>query len=409
MSNLNKTPSSNRLHISIFGKRNMGKSTLINAITGQNLAIVSDFAGTTTDPIYKAMEILPIGPCVLIDTAGIDDTGALGELRIKKTMEVVRKTDIAILTIDYNGFSKFDYDIIKLLEKNNTPFIVVINKEDIASPQTKFLEELKNLKYPYINLSAEKKDRIEEMKKLIIQYSPSEFESPSILGDLIESGDHIILVIPIDTGMPKGRIILPQVQTMRDILDNNGIIHTCKDTELEATLNGLKNPPKLVITDSQAFERVSQIVPQNVLLTSFSILFARYKGDLSKMVEGAKTLVTLKKGDKFLISEACTHHVQKDDIGRYKIPKWIGEKINSEINFDVVAGRDYPENLKDYKLVIHCGGCTLNRKEMLGRINISYKEGIPILNYGLCIATLFGILDRALKPFPEVNKIWKKK
>ena len=408
MSKLNKTPSSNRLHISIFGKRNMGKSTLINAITGQNLAIVSEFAGTTTDPIYKAMEISPLGPCILIDTAGIDDIGALGELRIGKTMEVIRKTDIAILTVDYNGFSEFDYEIIKKLKENNTPFIVVINKSDIKTPTSEFLSELESLKYPYINLSAEKKEKIEELKNLIIKYSPQEFESPTILGDLIEPGDHIVLVIPIDTGMPKGRIILPQVQTMRDILDHSGIIHTCKDTELKATLDGLKNPPKLVITDSQAFESVSKIVPENVLLTSFSILFARYKGDLKKMVEGAKTLISLKEGDKYLVSEACTHHVQKDDIGRYKIPKWIGEKIDKNIKFDVVAGRDYPENLKDYKLVIHCGGCTLNRKEMLSRINISYREGVPILNYGLCIATLFGILDRALKPFPEIEKIWKK-
>ena len=407
MSSLNKTPSSNRLHISIFGKRNMGKSTLINAITGQNLAIVSDFAGTTTDPIYKAMEILPIGPCVLIDTAGIDDVGALGDLRIKKTMEVVRKTDIALLTIDYNGFLEFDYNIIDILKKNNTPFIVVINKSDIEKPNPDFLKKLEDLKYPYINLSAEQKDQIEDMKDLIITHSPLEFENPSILGDLIEEGDHIVLVIPIDTGMPKGRIILPQVQTMRDILDNSGIIHTCKDTELQSTLDGLKNPPKLVITDSQAFERVSAIVPDGVLLTSFSILFARYKGDLNKMVDGAKTLMSLKKGDKFLVSEACTHHVQKDDIGRNKIPRWIGEKIDTGIDFDIVAGRDYPENLKDYKLVIHCGGCTLNRKEMLSRINISYSEGVPILNYGLCIAALHGILDRALKPFPEVNEIWK--
>jgi len=409
MSNLNKTPSSNRLHISIFGKRNMGKSTLINAITGQNLAIVSDLAGTTTDPIYKAMEISPIGPCVLIDTAGIDDIGALGELRIKKTMEVVRKTDIALITIDYDGFSKFDYDLIDILKKNNTLFIVVINKSDIKKPTPDFLMELESLKYPYINLSAEKKEKIEDMKNLIIKYSPLEFESPSILGDLIGEKDHIVLVIPIDTGMPKGRIILPQVQTMRDILDHSGIIHTCKDTELQETLDGLKNPPKLVITDSQAFEKVSAIVPDDIFLTSFSILFARYKGDLSKMIDGAKTLMSLKSKDKFLISEACTHHVQKDDIGRNKIPRWIHEKIDTKINFDVVAGRDYPENLKDYKLVIHCGGCTLNRKEMLSRIDISYREGVPILNYGLCIAALFGILDRALKPFPEVDQIWKQK
>lgn len=407
MSNLNKTPSSNRLHIAIFGKRNMGKSTLINAITGQSLAIVSDYAGTTTDPIYKAMEISPLGPCVLIDTAGIDDIGALGKLRIEKTMEVVRKTDIAILTIDHTGLSQFDLDIIDLLKVNQTPFIIAINKEDLEKPSEELLTELKKKKYPLLSLSAKNNSKITELKELIIKHSPQEFESPSILGDLIEPGDHVVLVIPIDTGMPKGRIILPQVQTMRDVLDHSGIIHVCKDTELQATLDGLAKPPKIVITDSQAFEFVSSIVPKDVLLTSFSILFARYKGDLKKMIQGAKTLLSLKPGDKFLVSEACTHHVQKDDIGRYKIPKWIGEKITKGAEFDVVAGREYPSNLSSYKLVIHCGGCTLNRKEMLGRINISYKEGVPILNYGLCIAALFGILDRALMAFPEINEIWK--
>ncbi len=408
MSNLNKTPTANRMHISIFGKRNMGKSTLINGITGQNLAIVSKEAGTTTDPIYKAMEISPIGPCVLIDTAGIDDVGALGELRVKKTMEIIKKTDIAIVTTDYRGFSDFDYEIISILEKKSIPFIVVVNKKDIQQITDDFLLELKKLKYPFINLSAEKKTKIKELKELIIKHSPKEFENPSILGDLIEAGDNIVLVIPIDTGMPKGRIILPQVQTMRDILDHGGIIHVCKDTELKKTLGSLVNPPKLVITDSQVFENVAKIVPSDILLTSFSILLARYKGDLKKMVEGAKTLVSLKKGDRCLISEACTHHVQKDDIGRYKIPRWISEKISKNIIFDVVAGRDYPENLEEYKLVIHCGGCTLNRKEMLSRIDISSEQGVPILNYGLCIATLFGILDRALKVFPEVEALWKK-
>jgi [FeFe] hydrogenase H-cluster maturation GTPase HydF len=284
---------------------------------------------------------------------------------------------------------------------------VVINKIDTIPISHEFLENLNTLEIPFVEVSAINNLGIDTLKESIIKHSPQEFESPTILGDIIEPGDNIVLVIPIDSGMPKGRIILPQVQTMRDILDHCGIIHACKDTELEKTLASLKNPPKLVITDSQAFEKVSKIVPDDILLTSFSILFARFKGDLNKMIVGAKTLLTLKSGDKFLVSEACTHHVQEDDIGRKKIPRWIESKIDKGIEFDVVSGREYPENLKEYKLVIHCGGCTLNKKEMVNRINISYKNGVPILNYGLCIATLFGILDRALKPFPEIYSRWK--
>jgi [FeFe] hydrogenase H-cluster maturation GTPase HydF len=406
MSELNKTPSSNRLHIAIFGKRNMGKSTLINALTGQNLAIVSDFAGTTTDPVYKAMEILPIGPCVIIDTAGLDDVGDLGELRVKKSLEVLRKTDITLLTITGEGFSDFDREVIGLLKEKNIPFIVVINKKDIITPKSELLDELQKEDIPHVAISAHLKEEIHTLKELIIKHSPREFEQPSILGDLINPGDSIVLVIPIDTGMPKGRLILPQVQTMRDILDNDGIFHVCKERELRWTLEKLKEKPKLVITDSQEFSKVSADTPDDILLTSFSILFARYKGDLMKMVQGSKTLKQLKPGDKVLMSEACTHHAQPDDIGRIKVPRWIKQNIENDIHFDFCAGRDYPDNLSEYKLVIHCGGCTLNRKEMLTRIDISSSQGVPVLNYGLCIATLHGILDRALKPFPEVYFDW---
>jgi [FeFe] hydrogenase H-cluster maturation GTPase HydF len=395
MSKLNKTPTANRLHIAIFGKRNMGKSTLINAITNQNLAIVSEHAGTTTDPVFKAMEILPIGPVVLIDTAGFDDSGSLGELRVQKTMEVIRKTDIALLVVDKDGFTEFDYNIIELLNKSQTEFIIVINKADENQATNEFISLLEEKEFNYIQISAKNKDKIEELKKLIIEHSPKYFEHPSILGDLVEPGDHIVMVVPIDTGMPKGRLILPQVQILRDILDNDCIAHTCK--------------PKLVITDSQAFEQVNKDTPLDITLTSFSILFARYKGDLLKMVEGAKILANLKEGDKVLISEACTHHPQPDDIGRIKIPRWIREKINKDVTFDYAVGRDYPFNLKDYKLVIHCGACTLNRKEMLNRIELGYEQGVPVINYGLCIAYLHGIYDRALKPFPEVYKKWMEK
>lgn len=406
MSELNKTPNANRLHIAIFGKRNMGKSTLINAITNQNLAIVSDFAGTTTDPVYKAMEILPIGPVVLIDTAGIDDTGDLGDLRVQKTMEVTKKADIALLVVDSKGFSFFDINIINKLKENGTNFIVVLNKSDLNTHNGEFLEELQNEGYIFIQTSAKEKIGIEELKNLIIKHSPTTFEQPSILGDLISPGDHVVLVTPIDTGMPKGRLILPQVQTIRDILDNDAIIHISKEKELRYLLDSLKIKPKLVITDSQVFSSVSADTPEDILLTSFSILFARYKGDLFKLVEGAKALKNLKAGDKVLISEACTHHAQPDDIGTVKIPRWIKNHINNDIIFEFVSGRDYPDNLSNYKLVIHCGGCTLNRKEMLNRIDSSIEKGTPIINYGLCIAYLHGIFDRALKPFPEVYYEW---
>lgn len=406
MSELNKTPNANRLHIAIFGKRNMGKSTLINAITNQNLAIVSDFAGTTTDPVYKAMEILPLGPVVLIDTAGFDDEGDLGELRIEKTMEVIKKTDIALLVVDSKGFSYFDINIINKLKESNTNFIVVLNKSDINTHNAEFLQELKEENYIFTQISAKEKIGIKELKELIIKHSPKEFEQVSILGDLISPGDHIVLVTPIDTGMPKGRLILPQVQTIRDILDNDAIVHQCKEKELRYLLDSLKVKPKLVVTDSQVFSSVSADTPEDINLTSFSILFAKYKGDLFKLVEGAKALKNLKAGDKVLISEACTHHAQPDDIGTVKIPRWIKNHINNDIIFEFASGRDYPNNLSDYKLVIHCGGCTLNRKEMLGRIDASLEKGTPIINYGLCIAYLHGIFDRALKPFPEVYYEW---
>ncbi|BDU49969.1 [FeFe] hydrogenase H-cluster maturation GTPase HydF [Haliovirga abyssi] len=404
---LNKTPTANRLHIAIFGKRNAGKSSLINAITNQNLAIVSGFAGTTTDPVYKAMEILPIGPVVLIDTAGIDDEGELGELRIKKSIDVIKKTDIALIVISSDdGITTFDYEVIDKLKKSETPFIIVINKIDINDLNLKLENEIKSLKVPYIKVSALKKIGIEDLKKVIIKYSPKTFEQPSIVGDLIQPGDTVVLVIPIDTGMPKGRLILPQVQTIRDILDNDAIVHITKERELRLALSNLKQKPKIVITDSQAFMKVSADTPNDILLTSFSILFARYKGDLFKLVKGAKALRDLKPGDKILIAEACTHHQQPDDIGSVKIPRWIRQNIEPDVHFDFYSGRDYPDNLKEYKVVIHCAGCVLNRKEMLSRIEASEVEGIPIINYGVAIVFLHGILDRALKPFPEVYYEW---
>ena len=406
---LNKTPTANRLHIAIFGKRNMGKSSLINVLTNQDLAIVSSQAGTTTDPVYKSMEISPIGPVVLIDTAGIDDEGELGELRIKKSLEVIKKTDIALVLIDENGLNNFDNKILDLLSKSKIPFIIVINKIDLIISDInikKITNQFETLNYNFIKISTKEHINIKELKNMIIKYSPKEFEEPSILGDLVQNGEHVVLVIPIDTGMPKGRLILPQVQVMRDLLDNDINFHVCKERELRMMLESLKEKPKLVITDSQVFSKVSADTPEDVALTSFSILFARYKGDLLSMVEGALALKNLNAGDKVLIAESCTHHQQPDDIGSVKIPRWIRQNINEDINFDFSNGRDYPNNLKDYKVVIHCGGCMLNRKEMLNRIESSTEQGVPIINYGLTIAYLNGILDRALKVFPEIYEIW---
>lgn len=405
---LQKTPSSNRLHIAIFGKRNMGKSSLINAVTKQNLAIVSEQAGTTTDPVYKAMEISPIGPVTLIDTAGIDDEGILGNLRIEKTLDVVKKTDIAVILIDNTGLTDFDNMIIKLLNKSKTPFIIAVNKIDLDLKNENLITELNRKNYPNLSISAKDQTNIEELKSMIIKYSPKEFEHPSILGDIINAKDHIVLVTPIDSGVPKGRLILPQVQVMRDILDNDAVFSVCKVDELAEMLLNFVKKPKLVITDSQVFEEVSLIVPEDILLTSFSILFAKYKGDLLKLIEGVKALKLLKDGDKVLIAEACTHHQQCDDIGTVKIPRWLRQHINENIDFGFCNGRDYPDNLKDYKVVVHCGGCMINKKEMLSRIEISYEQGVPIVNYGLTIAYINGILNRSLKPFEEVFKLWSK-
>ncbi|WP_028116368.1 [FeFe] hydrogenase H-cluster maturation GTPase HydF [Ferrimonas senticii] len=406
MSELQQTPSANRLHIAILGKRNMGKSTLINALTGQSLAIVSAQPGTTTDPVYKAMEILPIGPCTIIDTAGLDDEGELGQLRVEKTLQVLRKTDIALLTITAAGLTDFDSQLLAQLRRNDIPVIVVINKQDQLRAEPELLAQLHQLGLPHLSLSAQHSDGIDSLKQLIIQHSPKTFEQPSLLGDLVQAGDSVVLVIPVDSGMPKGRLILPQVQTMRDLLDNNVLFQVCKPEQLPTLLANMVTPPKLVITDSQVFQQVAAATPDDIALTSFSILFARHKGDLLKLVQGAKALSQLSAGDKVFIAEACTHHCQAEDIGRVKIPGWIRQHIEAEIEFGFCAGRDYPADLANYQLVIHCGACMLNRKEMLSRIELSNRCGVPVLNYGLCIAAMHGILDRALRPFADVHQAW---
>ncbi|WP_205665607.1 [FeFe] hydrogenase H-cluster maturation GTPase HydF [Anoxybacter fermentans] len=406
---MQSTPQANRLHIAVFGRRNVGKSSLINALTNQNLALVSDVAGTTTDPVYKAMELLPLGPVVMIDTAGIDDIGMLGELRVKKTMEVMRKTDLAILVLDPEiGLANFEEEILKKLEEREIPVVAVINKSDLVKEVSEELisKVRERVGKKPILVSAEKKQGIEELRQALAKNAPVDYEEPFIIGDLIKPGDTVILVVPIDLAAPKGRLILPQVQTLRDVLDHDGIAVVTKERELKATLRNLREKPKIVVTDSQAFTKVDADVPEDILLTSFSILFARYKGDLEIYLEGAKKLEELKPGAKVLIAEACTHRRVADDIGTVKIPRWLRLRVGNDLQFDHVSGREYPENLTDYDLILHCGGCMLNRREMLYRLKEAKKAGVPVINYGMAIAQLHGILDRALKPFPTIHAMW---
>jgi [FeFe] hydrogenase H-cluster maturation GTPase HydF len=392
---MQETPKANRLHIAIFGRRNAGKSSLINAISGQDIALVSNVAGTTTDPVYKTMELLPLGPIVLIDTAGLDDVGEIGELRIKKTKEVMDKTDLAILLFSAEST---DYSLEKEwlaeLTERKIPVIGVINKIDEAgsSFQSVDIEELFDV--PFVKVSAKERLNIGRLKEAIQTHSPLDFERETIVGDLVKPKDIVILVAPQDIQAPKGRLILPQVQILRDLLDNDTLALTVKDTELEDMLSSLVRKPDLVITDSQVFHKVNAILPADVPLTSFSILMARYKGDLEMLVKGAKAINSLKPGDKVLIAEACTHHALQGDIGREKLPMWLNQKAGGALDIKIVAGVDFPEDLTGYKLVLHCGACMFNRKQLITRLIRAAEQNIPITNYGTAIAELNGILDR---------------
>jgi len=402
---LNQTPRGSRLHIAIFGRRNAGKSSLINALTNQNIAIVSDIPGTTTDPVYKSMEILPIGPVVLIDTAGIDDIGRLGALRMEKAFAVLVKTDLLLLVIDpAAGVGAHEKDVIRRANENKVPVIGVVNKIDLY-PQVSIQDLSGRLNLPVIPVSALTRQGIHELKMAMIKSAPKDWMSPTILGDLISPGDTVVLVTPIDLAAPKGRLILPQVQTIRDILDNDAIALVVKERELKAALANLKGKPRLVVTDSQAFLKVAADTPKDVLMTSFSILFARFKGNLKALVEGAKAVESLAPGDKVLVAEACTHHRVEDDIGTVKIPRWLQQVVGGPLDFKWASGPELPPGLHDYKLIIHCGACMINRKEMLHRLVTAQQAGIPIVNYGVIIAYLLGILKRALAPFPEVQQI----
>jgi [FeFe] hydrogenase H-cluster maturation GTPase HydF len=405
---MQETPRGNRPHIGVFGRRNAGKSSLINSLTNQDLALVSSVPGTTTDPVYKAMELLPLGPVIMIDTAGIDDTGELGKLRVKKSLEVIRKTDLAVLVIDpEQGIAEYEADLLEKFKETKTAVVAVINKTDLEFKTNILSNKLKD-EYQLIPVlvSTVKKTGIDELRAKIVEKMPADTEEAFIVGDLVNPGETVVLVTPIDLAAPKGRLILPQVQTIRDILDHDGITMVCKERELKLTLAKLKEPPKLVVTDSQAFMKVDADVPEDILLTGFSILFARYKGDLEIFLKGALKLEQLKPGNKILIAEACTHRRQADDIGTVKIPRWLRSRVGGELEFTHVSGREYPANLTDYDLILHCGSCMLNRKEVLSRLQEAEQAGVPVINYGMAIAQLHGILDRALKPFPAAYRMW---
>ncbi len=394
---LNDTASADRLHIGFFGVRNAGKSSVVNAVAAQELSVVSEVLGTTTDPVKKAMEILPLGPAVIIDTPGIDDEGKLGELRVKKSRQVLEQTDIAVLITDaVKGLCGADRELIEIFKERNLPYIVAYNKSDL-------LTERKKIKSNEIYISAVTGENIYELKEKIGNIAKGAKNNKHIVSDLFQYGDIAVLVIPIDESAPKGRLILPQQQTIRDILDARCSCVCCRETELKDALRSLTKKPRLVITDSQVFERVAKDTPEDIMLTSFSILFARYKGNLPALSRGAAALSKIKSGDKILIAEGCTHHRQCADIGTVKLPAWIELYTGAKPEYNFVSGGDFPENLSAYSLIIHCGGCMLNEKAVQSRINRASRSGIPIVNYGIAIAQMNGILKRALAPFPDIT------
>lgn len=401
---MQSTPKGMRIHIGIFGKRNVGKSSILNALTKQDISIVSSTAGTTTDPVEKSMELLPLGPVLFVDTAGIDDEGALGLQRVEKTKKVIDRIDLAIIACDINGFCEFETLLIKEFQDRKTPFIITVNKTDKGEISSEKLEGLKKYEVQIVKTSALLNQGIDDLKQAIIKNVPEEFFTDnSIASDLIPPGETAVLVVPIDLEAPKGRLILPQVQTIRDLLDNDSIAIVTKERELRKTLDNLKTPPALVITDSQAFLKVSADVPKSIRLTSFSILFARFKGELNEFVKGTLAIEKLKSGDKVLICESCTHHAIGDDIGRVKIPRWITQYTGKKLEFVHYAGHDFPENIKDYALIIHCGACMTNKREILSRILKAKEANVPITNYGLTIAYSLGIFERALEPFESAK------
>ena len=407
---MQKTPKGMRLHIGIFGRRNVGKSSTLNALTRQQVSIVSDVAGTTTDPVEKPMELLPLGPVLFIDTAGVDDIGALGEMRIAKTLKAVERTEVALLVAVADQWGEFEEELLARFQKLKTPVIVIFNKADLVMPNAETIVRLEKEQVLWIEAIAPEGKGVSELRASLIKCVPESFISPpSIVGDLIPPGELVTLVVPIDMEAPKGRLILPQVQTIRDILDHDSYCMVVKERELRDSLDRLKRPPALVVTDSQAFLKVGADTPDDIPLTSFSILFARLKGDLDTFVEGAMAIDDLEPGDKVLIAEACTHHPIGEDIGRIKIPRWLTQYVGGKLDFQHTQGHDFPKNLSDYKLVIHCGGCTFNPRHLLTRLMQCSEAGVPITNYGLAISFSLGIFERALSPFPSALEIYQEK
>lgn len=405
-----RVPKTFRLHIGIFGRRNAGKSSILNALTQQDVSIVSEVAGTTTDPVEKPMELLPLGPVLFIDTAGIDDEGDLGAKRVTKTLAVFDRTDLGVIVTSFNIWGEYELSLMEEFKKRGIPFIVVFNKTDIAPENHDITAQLDSVKVKYVLTSATGFEGISDLRQLILKTAPADYiERPAILADLVGPGEMAVLVVPIDKEAPKGRLILPQVQSIRDLLDHNAFCLVVRETELSEVLSRLNKPPKLVVTDSQAFEKVGADTPADIPLTSFSILFARFQGDLTEMVRGAMAIDKLKPNDKVLIAEACSHHPIEEDIGTVKIPKWLNNRVGGELNFDYTRGHDFPKNIKEYKLIIHCGACMWNRRSMLSRIMKADQAGVPITNYGLTIAYSLGIFERALQPFPAVLETVTKK
>ena len=405
---MNQTPASERVHISFFGKRNAGKSSVINAVTGQDLAIVSSVMGTTTDPVYKTMELLPLGPVMVIDTPGIDDEGELGALRVRKSYQVLNKTDIAILVIDSTaGKGEEELELIHRFHKKGIPYLIVYNKIDLLSTE-KIKDLAMSVRAGEVLVSASDGMNIQELKEKIASLKPEDTHKYPLIQDLIKPLDLVILVVPIDKAAPKGRLILPQQQTIRDILERGALSLVVRDTELKSTLDHFLPQgvyPKLVVTDSQAFARVSKAVPENITLTSFSILFSRYKGELEIQLKGIAALSSIEDGDRILIAEGCTHHRQCGDIGTCKMPEWIRNYTGKKPVFEFTSGTEFPDDVSSYKMVVHCGGCMLNEREMKYRIACCQDQGVPITNYGILIAQVTGILKRSLGPFPEMQKL----
>ena len=404
-----RAPKSFRLHIGIFGKRNTGKSSILNALTHQDVSIVSNVAGTTTDPVEKPMELLPLGPVLFIDTAGIDDAGDLGEKRIEKTLAVFDRTDLGVIVTNFNEWGKYEQSIIDEFKDRAIPFIIVFNKTDIYEENTEITSTLNNLEIKFALTSVLKGMGLLDLRQLLLRSAPADFiNRPSILADLVGPGEAAVLVVPIDKEAPKGRLILPQVQSIRDLLDNDAFSIVVKERELREALSRFNKAPKLVVTDSQAFLKVAADTPPQIPLTSFSILFARFQGDLTEMVRGAMAIDKLKTGDKVLIAEACSHHPIGEDIGTVKIPRWLTQYVGGKLQIDSMRGHDFPKNLSEYKIIIHCGACMWNRREMLSRIMKAKQAGVPITNYGLTIAYSLGIFERALEPFPAALEIYTK-